>query len=571
MEGQSSPSASTSTMYDLIVVGSGNGACGFLSECLENVPDDYRILVLEEGQDFYKTSAVTHENGWSKTYSSGGIFRLHNARTRDNRAIISGRAVTMGGGGSINYTMIHESSDWLAKHIGKDAAYWEKAKTDFSRKLDRPNPFEKKKDFTSFITSQAISQEELPFNEPNMADNFAGNIPSLNEGADKQLYIFPTQFDQFGMRTNSGVSLIDWHRDKRIEIKCRNKVEKLNISNGTCNSVDVFDAEMNRKETYSIKSGGRFVLCCGSASPRLLMRSKELTNEHIGKYVRDHICMPLGFYVVAEDQHKLIGPTNNYESIFATSKIKTGEGDETGIVNIDFFSGELDRLIFLVSSLYLAFVPFNSLKRLMSTFPFLFTIISNVIRVTLVVLVFLLNVLQGVKDVLTLRGWGATKIKITTSLLKFNTCYDGQYEDRKDAITLGFFDDKKDFVIAEEAIKKNISFLESLGAKPFFLLRWVFQFLTKIPYKETEVKKFVRNFSKNALLSEQHLAGGCLFGKVIDKGEEDASAAGRVFGTNNIHVADLSTVPLPRVSTQMTAYMIGHHVGKQLFSSKKKD
>ena len=124
--------------------------------------------------------------------------------------------------------------------------------------------------------------------------------------------------------------------------------------------------------------------------------------------------------------------------------------DETEFVSIDFFSGELDRLIFLVSSLYLAYVPLNSLKRLMSTFPFLFTIISNVIRVTLEVLVFLLDVVQGVKDVLTLRGWGATKIKITTSLLKFNTCYDGQYEDCKDVITLGFFEDTKDFVIAEE-------------------------------------------------------------------------------------------------------------------------
>lgn len=117
----------------------------------------------------------------------------------------------------------------------------------------------------------------------------------------------------------------------------------------------------------------------------------------------------------------------------------------------------------------------------------------------------------------------------------------------------------------------NLSFLESLGAKPFFLLQWAFQFLTKIPYKKSQVKKFVKHFSKNTLLSEQHLAGGCLFGKVIDKGEEDASATGRVFGTKNIHVADLSTVPLPRVSTQMTAYVIGHHVGKQLFSVKKED
>lgn len=224
--------------------------------------------------------------------------------------------------------MIHESSDWLSKHIGRSADYWTNAKTDFSCKLKRPDPFEKKKDFTNFITSKATSQKDDPFLEPNEADNFAGNIPSLNEGVEKQLYIFPTQFDQFGMRTNSGASLIDWHRDERIEIKCHNKVEKLNISNGTCDSVDVFDAENNRKETYKIKPGGRLVLCSGSASPRLLMQSKELTNEHIGKYVRDHICMPLGIYVVAEDQHRLIGPTNNYESIFAMAKVKTGKGGE---------------------------------------------------------------------------------------------------------------------------------------------------------------------------------------------------------------------------------------------------
>ena len=36
--------------FDLIVVGSGNGACGFLGECLKHVPDHFRILVLEEGE-----------------------------------------------------------------------------------------------------------------------------------------------------------------------------------------------------------------------------------------------------------------------------------------------------------------------------------------------------------------------------------------------------------------------------------------------------------------------------------------------------------------------------------------
>ena len=65
------------------------------------------------------------------------------------------------------------------------------------------------------------------------------------------------------------------------------------------------------------------------------------------------------------------------------------------------------------------------------------------------------------------------------------------------------------------------------------------------------------------------MAGGCLFGKVIDKGLEDTSQTGKVMGSTNIHVADLSAVPLPRVSTQMTAYLVGHYVGSQLYPSEK--
>jgi hypothetical protein len=92
---------SSNTEYDVIVVGSGNGACALLKECLDNAPkdEDYKILVLEQGQNFFYTSDVTHENGWSISYSSGKIFKLHNTSNRKGRAIISGRAVTMGGGG----------------------------------------------------------------------------------------------------------------------------------------------------------------------------------------------------------------------------------------------------------------------------------------------------------------------------------------------------------------------------------------------------------------------------------------------------------------------------------------
>ena len=76
-------------------------------------------------------------------------------------------------------------------------------------------------------------------------------------------------------------------------------------------------------------------------------------------------------------------------------------------------------------------------------------------------------------------------------------------------------------------------------------------------------------FQKNVALGARHLSGGCLFGNVIDKVLEDSSLMGKVFGSDNIHVADLFSVPLPRVSTQMTAYLMGHHVAKQLYSTKK--
>ena len=130
-------------MYDTIVVGSGNGACGFLSYYLEAGNDRSireRVLVLEEGDDFFTTSDITHQNNWTKSYAEEKVFKLHNALTPKGIPIISGRACTMGGGGSINYTMMHESSEWLATHIGQDEAYWDSLKAELNQKFARPNP-----------------------------------------------------------------------------------------------------------------------------------------------------------------------------------------------------------------------------------------------------------------------------------------------------------------------------------------------------------------------------------------------------------------------------------------------
>lgn len=67
----------------------------------------------------------------------------------------------------------------------------------------------------------------------------------------------------------------------------------------------------------------------------------------------------------------------------------------------------------------------------------------------------------------------------------------------------------------------------------------------------------MNKYQKSFLLSEQHMAGGCQEVVVRDKGN-------LVKGTANVHVADLSSVPLPRISPQMTAYLLGYHVGREL-------
>lgn len=106
----------------------------------------------------------------------------------------------------------------------------------------------------------------------------------------------------------------------------------MEIKGGTCKSVSVRNGETNRDETHIVKPDGKVVLCGGSASPRLLMNSDGISNENIGKFVRDHICMPLGIYFVStkrgDEIGELIGPKDNYESIFATTAVKTGDGNK---------------------------------------------------------------------------------------------------------------------------------------------------------------------------------------------------------------------------------------------------
>ena len=47
-------------LYDLIIVGSGNGACAFLRQYF-TLSCQGKVLVLEEGDNFFETSDITHQ------------------------------------------------------------------------------------------------------------------------------------------------------------------------------------------------------------------------------------------------------------------------------------------------------------------------------------------------------------------------------------------------------------------------------------------------------------------------------------------------------------------------------
>ena len=152
------------------------------------------------------------------------------------------------------------------------------------------------------------------------------------------------------------------------------------------------------------------------------------------------------------------------------------------------------------------------------------------------------------------------------AIVKFNAAKSGRYHKDKE-ITLGWFESPQDKAIAEAAIVDNLPLMRRLGTEISGPLKFIFQGLTKIPFDASDVPSYVDHYSRNTLLSEQHMSGGCLFGDALDLGLQDSSHTGKVRGTTNVHVADLSSLPLPRVSPQMTAYLVGFHVAHQLYAA----
>ena len=231
--------------------------------------------------------------------------------------------------------------------------------------------------------------------------------------------------------------------------------------------------------------------------------------------------------------------------------------------------------MYLVSHLFLAFLLPNFLKRFVIKWPWLFSIAKNAVRMVISLVNRIVSFFWGIANWLRGEPWHE-ELELITAIIKFKPTIAGQYEEKQKRITLNFFSEAKetgfnqDKMIARQTIEKHIDFLNSLGEKPNLIVRFFLRLLLRIPYEKNQVDGYVKTYSKKFLLTEQHLAGGCLYGAAIDRGLSSPQNTGKVFGSTNVHVADLSSVPLPRVSPQMTAYLVGFHVAHRLCGDKVK-
>ncbi|PZD70288.1 Oxygen-dependent choline dehydrogenase [Acaryochloris thomasi RCC1774] len=565
-----------SEQYDYIVVGSGNGACAFLHQYLA-CSTQGNVLVIEEGENFFETSDISHQRNWTQSYSEANIFKLHNAQTPDGTPILSGRACTMGGGGSINYTMIFESSQWLSEHLGHDPDYWTDRKAELSQAFERTDPNRTLTPAAEYVKAK-LEAQQFTINKDN-----SGHIPVYPDDQDKQIHIFPTQFNEFGQRTHSGISLLHWSDNPRLDYVTQRKVTHLQLEAADdedlrCSAITIENLETGDLKTHLLGNHTKLLLCAGAATPQLLYEHRDrLQNLEIGEHVNDHILLPFGIYLLPKPLQ--VSLKDQYLSLFATTEVRLGEdeAEEPTVCNFDFFSGQLDVLIYLISHLFLAFWVPNWLKVLMIGNPRVFQQLKDVSR-------WLIARLNGLDDLLwSLRHptqMGQHQWNLISAIVKFNIVREGFYQpsDGKTdppsdksklyEVILRCFQasplqDDPDYRIARTALINQIPLVESLGAKPHPFFQFLIRLFTRMPYSKLQVDDYIQHYSRNDLLTEQHLSGGCVFGKALNRGEESAHDTGKVIGSQNIYVADLSAAPLPRVSPQMTAYLIGHHVATQ--------
>lgn len=283
--------------YDIIVVGSGNGACAFLHQLQQSDSKQHlRVLVLEQGINFFEVSDSTHQSKWTQSYVDRDLFQLHNARNTHGAPIITARAKAHGGGGSINYTMMFESSEWLAHNIGETPEYWDDLKQQCAAALHRTDP--SVLDPASPITQHLLHALRTSGYED--SPERVGAVPVLSvepgsrgdsPGSGGFIHRFPTQFNRFGQRTNSGVSLVNWEHPCmtfQTSVSVDSLLFEKHADGGgvKCTGVRAVYGRATAEEDtcmdLCLAEGGRVVLCAGSRSPRLLLKMQEQSGIPLG-------------------------------------------------------------------------------------------------------------------------------------------------------------------------------------------------------------------------------------------------------------------------------------------------
>jgi hypothetical protein len=117
--------------------------------------------------------------------------------------------------------MIDESSAWLAKPFGHSEAYWDGRKRELAEAFHLLDP-------NSQLTAVARHMRETLLThgyQPN--PSHAGLIPEYQDGKGDLLHLFPTQFDEFGQRVHSGVSLLSWSDNAQLDLLTEHRVTAL--------------------------------------------------------------------------------------------------------------------------------------------------------------------------------------------------------------------------------------------------------------------------------------------------------------------------------------------------------
>jgi hypothetical protein len=113
--------------------------------------------------------------------------------------------------------------------------------------------------------------------------------------------------------------------------------------------------------------------------------------------------------------------------------------DESVVVSIVFFTGKLEKLLYLTSHLFLAFLLPNYIKSCVWKKPWLFEVVKTVVR-------WVVSLLYGIIWLVTF----GKDLDFITAIIEYNPSQTGKYDKSSDnLISLGWFEDNQDSEVAQ--------------------------------------------------------------------------------------------------------------------------